>query len=385
LILASGCSEGNFAAGVNRAMMQRDKILIPGTDSSRINQAFEVKNGELEIYFEPGDRVAEAGNKSKIPLTIYFVIDKTGSMLPVIEAIKNNINQLVNQLQEKGFDPLIGAVTFSDVVEASFSLTSDVESFKAFMGRVDAKGGGDANEASLAATEFALQRIGQQDSRSDSLRALLVITDNPGHRGGNSVNRDCRINETVNAFNSVYSGIQKNYKLYHSMAPTGWKRSLHTRSSVRECGGFQSGREQFNQILNQISTDVPLEERGSEVGWPLTANTLLDEFAGKLEKITTGKDLLCLAESAILEVGGKNVSSWQGQQLTATYREYREGKKLKLPDLLRYEEVQQIKQQGGTLRVQRCCILAVEKGVELQQECVSRKEQKVDFKIIFKT
>lgn len=373
-IFLSACGEGKFAAGSARSSTPIQKITIDGSQTKEIPTPFNIKNGELEIYFDPGSRSSEADSTTKRPLTVYFAIDVTGSMQPVIDVIKSNINQFVSELQAKGYEPIIGAVTFRDSIAETFALSDSIPMFSSFIGRLRAMGGGGANEASLAAVEEIVRRMGSEDKRPNSLKTILVITDNPGHRGQEN---NCQSRETVVALNSISKESQRNYRLYHAMAPAGTR-------GVLACGGFPSGRDQFNDILNQIFPEVPREQRGSELGWPFTGDTLLNDFVGKLEEVKPGRDLVCIAQSAKLEVNGKIVSSWQGAKLSETYRNFTSGKPLKLANIVKNENVHEIEKNGGKLNVKRCCILKNEADAGTFGACASESNQIVDFKVTVK-
>lgn len=386
--LVAGCSEGQFSAGTARASFPLQKIIIDGSESKSIPTPFTVKDGELEVFFEPGNRVTEADDKIKRPLTVYFAIDTTGSMQSIINAIKNNIKEFVSQIKSKGYEPNIGAVTFRDIISGSFSLSDDVARFTTFIGSLSANGGGDANEGSLVAVEEAVRRISSEDQRANSLKTILAITDNPGHRGGslpaNSSRNNCGINETVRALNALPKESQQDYRLYHSMAPANWIAPGEKSSQVRGCGGFQSGKDQFNEILSRLFPDLPRNARGAELGWPFTGETLLNEFVGKLDEIKPGRELVCLAKSAKLEVNDEVVSTWTGSTLSETYRIFTSQKPVRLSNIIKNEYVQVIQKDGGKLKVQRCCLLRGEADAGKLETCVSEKEQIVDFKVNIK-
>lgn len=380
-LFLSGCGEGKFAAGSARSSIPIQKITIDGSQTKEIPTPFDIKNGELEIYFDPGSRSSEADSTTKRPLTVYFAIDVTASMTPVINAIKNGINQFVITLKTKGYEPAIGAVAFRDNIMETFALSDDIPNFSSFVSRLTAVGGGDYSEASLAAVEEITRRIITEDTRANSLKAILAISDNPGHRGGElEIKRprtNCGVTETVAALNAIPKENQRNYRLYHSMAPAGGV-------GVGACGGFNSGKEQFNTILKQIFPGTSLDQRGSELNWPFTGDTLLNDFVGKLEEVKPGRDLVCIAQSAKLEVNGKVVSSWQSPKLSETYRNFTSGKPLKLANIVKNEKVHEIEKNGGKLNVKRCCILKSEADAGTFGACASESDQVVDFKVTIK-
>ncbi len=80
---------------------------------------------------------------------IVFVLDVTGSMSSIIDAVKNNIVEFADSLEQRGIDYRLGMVTFLDVVENTYAFTGDVQTFKSYVAAQYAHGGGDGPENSL--------------------------------------------------------------------------------------------------------------------------------------------------------------------------------------------------------------------------------------------
>lgn len=380
VLTSISCAESKFGAAPKKSSQDAvplGKIMIPGPETREISDPFSIKNGDLEIEFDPGNNETESGERIKRPLTIYFALDVTGSMDAIIEAIKTNIQQFVSQLESKNFEPMIGIVTFTDNVDASFALSSDVSAFKNFVSQLKAGGGGDAQEASLAAVEEILRKIESEDSRPNSVKAILAISDNPGHRGGakTGVSRDnCGITETVAAFNGIQKDKQSFYRLYHSMGPANWPR-------VYPCGGFASGQDQYNQVISSIFPEVPQADRGAGLSWPFTGDTLLNDFVGKLEEIKPDKDLVCLAKQAKLTIDDKIYSEWKAGDLAETHKLYAAGETLKLDKIIKKEDTQKIQSEGAKLKVNRCCVLKSDAEAGRFESCAKEYEQVVTFRV----
>lgn len=386
LLVLNGCAESKF--GANGAKKGNDDatpkgtLVIPGAETVNIAEPFVVKNGDLELEFDPGNDDRETGEKRKRPLTIYFALDVTGSMDAIIEAIKTNINQFVTQLQSKDFDPMVGIVTFTDTVDKALPLTKDISSFQSFVGGLRAMGGGDAQEASLAAVEDIIKRLETEETRENAVRTILTITDNPGHRGGPSMvhgaaRDNCGIAETAAAFNGISKDRHSYYRLYHSMAPSNWPR-------VQACGGFSSGQDQYNQLLTNIFPDVPQADRGAALSWPFTGDTLLTDFVAKLEEIKPDRNLVCLARSANLIIDDKVYSKWAASDLAETYKSFSSGKTLKFDQIIKKADLAKVQSEGGKLKVKRCCLVRTDAEAGNFETCVKEPEQIVEFRVKIK-
>jgi len=385
LVGTSGCAESKFGASNAKKggadVNPKGKIVIPGAETVEITTPFLVPHGDLELEFDPGNDDRETGEKIKRPLTVYFALDVTGSMDAIIDAIKTNINQFVTQLQAKDFDPMVGIVTFTDNVSGSLPLTKDIAAFQAFVGGLRAAGGGDAQEASLAAVEEVLKRLEAEETRDNAVRTILAITDNPGHRGGVPTGREARSNcgiaETTAAFNGIPKDRQSFYRLYYSMASASWSR-------VHACGGFSSAEEQFNKLITDIFPEVPQKDRGAALSWPFTGDTLLTDFVSKLEEIKPDRNLVCLAKSARLIIDDQVYSKWEGGDLAETYKTYNSSATLKFDQVIKKSDLDKVASEGGKLKVKRCCVLRSEAESGNFETCVKEPEQVVEFRIKIK-
>ncbi len=127
---------------------------------------------------------------------IVFCIDVTGSMTPIIDAVKANALRFYQDVQtnltEKGknVDELrVRVIAFRDfnadpetaLRESSFfSLPAEQTIFSAFVEGLSAEGGGDAPESGLEALALAINS--PWTSRGDRRRQVIVVwTDQPAH------------------------------------------------------------------------------------------------------------------------------------------------------------------------------------------------------------
>jgi hypothetical protein len=127
---------------------------------------------------------------------IVFCIDVTGSMTPIIDAVKANALRFYDDVQTnltakgKIVDELrVRVVAFRDVVadgEAAmaespfFALPAEQAAFSDFVGGLRAEGGGDEPESGLEAVSLAINS--EWTTRGDRRRQVIVVwTDQPAH------------------------------------------------------------------------------------------------------------------------------------------------------------------------------------------------------------
>jgi hypothetical protein len=127
---------------------------------------------------------------------IVFCIDVTGSMTPVIDAVKTNALRFYEDVQTnltakgKNVDQLrVRVIAFRDFTQDAetalqessfFPLPDEQTAFDAFVGGLVADGGGDAPESGLEALALAINS--PWTSRGDRRRQVVVVwTDAPAH------------------------------------------------------------------------------------------------------------------------------------------------------------------------------------------------------------
>jgi hypothetical protein len=256
-------------------------------------------------------------------------------------------------------------VGVDDVKEGRFNLSDDVAAFKTYVSGLTATGGGDANEASLAATESALSEVMAREKRADALKVVLTITDNPGHREGAVVDgrRDCSIESTVNAFNALDTEAQKDVKFFYST------------SNGSPCSGYRSATSQFTTILDNILPIQSKEIRGGQIPWPLTTTALLDNFTTLLTKVGAPANLVCLQKKASLKVDGAEIASWSSFDYASSYSSFKSGNSQELQMVLQQSQVDAVQSKGGTLEATRCCFDVSSADAGDFSSCVQEKAE----------
>jgi hypothetical protein len=114
-----------------------------------------------------------------------FLVDCTGSMGSYIEAVKNNVKQLRDDLVEqyKGCDIRFAFVRYTDYDVASnrttfINFTKDQATFYQFVSGISANGGGDGPEDIMGGLKVALNNLSWRPAGS---RVLVHIADCPCH------------------------------------------------------------------------------------------------------------------------------------------------------------------------------------------------------------
>src|SRR3954454_22456073 len=127
---------------------------------------------------------------------IVFCVDVTGSMTPILDAVKANALRFYGDVQEnlvnkgKNVDELrVRLVAFRDFAADGdaamqespfFTLPADQGDFSAFVNGLVAEGGGDAPESGLEAVSLAM--TSPWTTRGDRRRQVVVVwTDQPAH------------------------------------------------------------------------------------------------------------------------------------------------------------------------------------------------------------
>jgi Mg-chelatase subunit ChlD len=125
-------------------------------------------------------------------IDLAFVLDTTGSMQEEIDAVKQTIGAVANQLSSAQTDVRIGLVEYKDrsdcLLTRTFPFASDLAAFSKSVANISASGGGDMPEDMHAGLAAALDKL---QWRSDAAaRMVVVIADAPPQFYGNEKHYD---------------------------------------------------------------------------------------------------------------------------------------------------------------------------------------------------
>lgn len=283
------------------------------------------------------------------PVSIYFLLDVTGSMSWVIDTVKNNITTFADSLAANSIPSRLGVVSFRDGVTSTLPLTDDVNAFKTHVSSLIAVGGGDSNEASLLAIQTAVDLL-EAETSSDSTKIIFVVTDNPGHYGPTP--RDCSLTPVTTHIASASPALRSQLKIFHSVPDSG-----------AACSGFISARTQMNQLLSEILPEVPLANRGGALPFPFDGTTLLDTFVEEIVRVTsTTVDLSCFVTDATLkalppEGGAIEVAAWHAADVRSAINHSVAEESAELSRTLVSEDMW-VYHSTFDLDISRCCVTA---------------------------
>jgi hypothetical protein len=119
------------------------------------------------------------------PIDIFFLVDTTGSMEPVLQNVSAGFSGIVSALSGVASNVAFGVGEYKDanaidpfIYHEAVDLTTNTASVQSALSALEAIGGGDNPEANL----FGLQHAGTDTSwRTDSLRFVVWVGDAPGH------------------------------------------------------------------------------------------------------------------------------------------------------------------------------------------------------------
>ncbi len=316
----------------------------------------------ISFAIDPGTYDFIPATSGVKPLSIYFLLDVTGSMAEQINTVKNNISIFVNNLVNAGFSPLLGLQPFDDAIRPAGSLTSNIAAFQALVNSQVASGGDDDAEGSLLAIQEGLRRINLEDTRVDSIKVLFLITDNLGHAGSlPSTERNCNITSTVNVF-SALSGLQKSQVKFFYSVPDAIVPNA--------CSSYTKPSDQFSAILANILNNAPLAERGGYLSFPFSAASLNTELVNKISVISQKIDLVCLAENARVTNSSQEIMSWTSSGRSQVFTEFNTNRDLRISRTISNSFFNLLPLSTTKLAVSRCCVSLQAAGNSNFSSCI---------------
>ncbi|HYF03320.1 MAG TPA: OmpA family protein [Patescibacteria group bacterium] len=183
--------------------------------------------------------------EQRIPVDFVFIVDVTGTMQPLINAIRANIEHFIQNLVGKGIDYNIGLITFTDYIERTYQPTADVKQFAQWLAPLRASGGLDEKEnalEALAATNF-------MKFRPAANRIAVLITDAPYHQVGERGN-----GRTKYSTQSIIKFLKENQTRVFCIAPA--KLPEYQKISEETRGAAFDISQPFAKILDLYSTQL---------------------------------------------------------------------------------------------------------------------------------
>lgn len=174
-----------------------------------------------------------------------FLIDVTGTMQSYINGVKNNVENFVSALRDRGIEYRIGLVLFSDVIEKTYQPTSNVKEFLGWLSKVYASGGFDEKENALESIREACR----MDFTPAANKVAVLITDAPYHQFGEKGN-----GRTYMTTESTISMLKENGVRLFAIAPPQIPE-YHTIAEATR-GAVFNIKESFANILDNYSMQL---------------------------------------------------------------------------------------------------------------------------------
>lgn len=183
--------------------------------------------------------------EDRIPVDFIFLIDVTGTMQSYINGVKNNVENFVSALRNRGIEYRIGLVLFSDVIERTYQPTSNVKEFLGWLSKVYASGGFDEKENALESIREACR----MEFTPAANKVAVLITDAPYHQFGEKGN-----GRTYMTTESTISMLKENGIRLFAIAPPQIPE-YHTIADATR-GAVFNIKESFANILDNYSTQL---------------------------------------------------------------------------------------------------------------------------------
>lgn len=354
----------------------------PQVDPTPDPEPVKVEGKALRFSADGGEGMAEVRTETSVerrPVSIYFVLDTTGSMSAELATVRTNVVGLAQKLTKEGLEAKMGLITFDDGVQLRVPLGSPVDDLVRSLNSINAGGGGDSAEASLAAIQEAARRLPTEDTRVDSTLVIILVTDVRGHYGDSPENnRDCSTGRLVNDINALPTKQRERLKIFYSV-----RESLTSNDGCRmeSTPPPANARGQFDLVLRGIDSPVPVEKRGGALTFPFSETTIMTEFVSALQKVVPGELLRCLSSSAILKTKDSQeiLARWQADDMKSIFESAAEGKPVVID--ISAEALDGRSPDQLELELKRCCVGA-EAARAGDLKCVKEDQGVGKFEII---
>ena len=242
LILGAGLalSASFFVTGVD--VSHYPEVLVYASMEGRNPETctFTVKEGGHTFNIYGLKKLTELETRK---VDFIFVFDVTGSMEDEIRGVVRKAKQFADMVEKAGYDYRFSLVTFRDeIVKGDYGFTSNLETFKGWVGSLVAKEGGDDPELALDALAYAVRL----PVRKDATRVIVLITDAPYHYKGDGSGYSKYTPETVKDMilkgNFTLFAIAPDIKEYRGLV-VGVGKLFDIHSS-----------EDFGRILDSVAT-----------------------------------------------------------------------------------------------------------------------------------
>lgn len=205
------------------------------------------------------------------PVTIYradivFCFDRSGSMSPYIEFVKNNVIDFVNSLKkEDNVDARLGFICQDDDEFFIKKIGDNPEEFAKALSNI--KTGG--NEFTLPALDWCLDMLIEVERKSHKI--VVVLTDEPLRTGHDPEFQRSKINELRDKiealkFNVLYFGEDcEEYKSFFTSLSKGFYAAVDYNSIANSPMQMLEVLQAMKKTISQTSQGKYMQERPASV------------------------------------------------------------------------------------------------------------------------
>ncbi|MCL4510263.1 MAG: T9SS type A sorting domain-containing protein [Bacteroidetes bacterium] len=189
---------------------------------------------------------------------IVFVVDVTGSMTSLIDAVKNNMESFVEALNVGKIDYRIGLITFGDIdyVYNLGNLYSDTSQIMSVIQNVSLGENGIGGGGDWAENQFgALYDASMMNFRPGAQRISIMITNSGSHVPGDG--GDASTNLWTE--DSLISTLKSNHLTVYPVFYTGDEEAdqyIPLANALNADSSYYDVSDNFNSIINDISTTL---------------------------------------------------------------------------------------------------------------------------------
>lgn len=199
---------------------------------------------------------------------IIFLLDKSGSMSPCIEGVKNNISSFVQGLnsdEQKDIDFRVGFVAQDTTSFQYLPLTTDTDEFSSGIATVSSRG----DEFTLPALDFSLDR----DWRDGAHKCIVVMTDEPVEGGAD-------VGEQLAQFDALQDKIEEMKAMLYIIGPNCphlTELSQLPKAFYQELEGKDFGDFDYDKLMGDLGKTVSQSTpTGQQQGASNSAEDLYD-------------------------------------------------------------------------------------------------------------
>lgn len=316
----------------------------------------ETENEDIKLQFSnkekakigldiscPAGRENAIKIETKKPADIIFVLDITASMEVNINNIIKNISNFAEKMEEKQWDARFAAIGYKDINDDMIILPfQNAASLKEKISLWKAEGGKEVQEAgqdallkafeifapsnSSSSEEAITSLLKSSSQRENSDKIILLVTDAPSytpyqkeeHTDFTTTTLEEKIQEKLKNLLNV--------KFYHSSSNKAEKGTKPT--------------EQWESF--RTKTHI----QGKALGYPLTDEEFLNEFAAVFEEIPP-EDTMCIVKDASVYIGNQEVAKIE--------RKPEDYRKIETP--IEIEISTPKNKENVEIKINRCCII----------------------------